>query len=111
MYTPIAIVPARYVANTQTTQYIAANTRTRIDKFTLTNVSANNQTVSVNLVPNGSTATIANAIIKDRQLAPNEAYTCPEMIGQYLNPGDAISTIASNPSTVVIRVSGSEYTS
>lgn len=111
MFTPICIIPARYAANTNTVQYTAANTRARIDKFTVTNVSANNVTLSVNLIPNGGSLSNSNLIMQTRQIAPKECYTCPELVGQYLNPGDSISTIASAASALVIRASGSEFTS
>jgi hypothetical protein len=44
------LVPPKQLENTQTSQYTATNVRAIIDKATITNTSANNVTVSVNLV-------------------------------------------------------------
>lgn len=109
-FTPIPIISPKYGEAAQTTQYTAVNTRTRIDKFTATNISATNQTVSVNVVPVGDSAGASNLIVKARQIAPNETYTFPELIGKYLAPGWFISTLVSAGTSVVLSADGTEYT-
>jgi hypothetical protein len=102
------LVPAVIAAASQTTQYTAVNVTTIIDKFTATNYSATAATISVNLVTNGDTAGNQNLITKTKTLQPAEVYTFPELVGQVLNPGGFISTIAGTAASINIRVSGRE---
>lgn len=104
------IVPAKTVENTQTTQYTATNVTTIIDKFTATNYSATAATISVNLVTVAGSAGNNNLITKTKTLQPSEVYTFPELVGQVLNNGDFISTIAGTAAAINMRVSGREVT-
>lgn len=107
------LIPAKTAENSQTTQYTAStvnNTTTIIDKFTATNFSGSSVTLSVNLVTRAGTAGNQNLIVKTRTLAAGETYTFPEIVGQVLNSGDFISTIASAAASVNIRASGREIT-
>lgn len=104
------LVPAKAVENSQTTQYTATNVTTIIDKFTATNYSANAATISVNLVTVAGSAGNTNLITKTKTLQPAETYTFPELVGQVLNPGDFISTLAGTASAINMRVSGREVT-
>jgi hypothetical protein len=104
------IVPAKTIEDVQTTQYTANNVTTIIDKFTATNYSAIAATVSVNLVTVAGSAGNINLITKTKTLQPSEVYTFPELVGQVLNPGDFISSIAGTASAINIRVSGREVT-
>jgi hypothetical protein len=104
------LVPSKDVANTQTTQYTANGVTTIIDKFTATNYSASAATISVNLVGNAGSAGNINLITKTKTLQPSEVYTFPELVGQVLNSGDFISTIAGTASAINMRVSGREVT-
>lgn len=110
MFSPIPIVAPKYMENAQTTQYTAVNCRTRIDKAVMVNVSGTNQTASANIVPVGGAAGTSNLVMKARQLAPNETYTCPELVGSYLDVGWFLSTLASAASSIVLYVNGTEYT-
>jgi len=102
------LVPAIIAAASQTTQYTATNVTTIIDKFTATNYSATAATISVNLVTNGDTAGNQNLITKTKTLQAAEVYTFPELVGQVLNAGGFISTIAGTAASINIRVSGRE---
>jgi len=104
------IIPGKTVEATQTTQYTAANVTTIVDKFTATNYSATAATISVNLVTVAGSAGNINLITKTKTLQPSEVYTFPELVGQVLNPGDFISTIAGTASAINMRVSGREVT-
>ena len=82
-----------------------------IDKVTITNVSATaGVTATVRFVPNGGTAGTNNTVMSAKALAVNECYTCPEAVGQILNPGAFISALASANTSIVIRISGREIT-
>ena len=104
------LVPAKYAEATQTTQYTSTNAKTIIDKFTATNISASAATISVNIVTTSYSAGDSNLIVKTKTLSPAQTYTFPEIVGQVLNAGDFISTIASAASAVNIRASGREVT-
>ena len=104
------LIPSKQAEASQTTQYTAVNCKTVIDKFTVTNTSAANATLSVNLVTSGGSPGVSNLIMDDRAIAPGEAYTCPELVGQTLEPGAFISTLAGTASALTIRASGREIT-
>ena len=103
-----ALIPAKQAENTQTTQYTATNCRAIIDKFTATNTTAGNVTISVNIVISGGTAAASNLIVDTRSIAPDQTYTFPELVGQVLDAGNFISTIASAATSLTIRASGRE---
>ena len=104
------LIPPKQAESSQTTQYTAVNAKAIIDKFTVTNTSAGNVTISVNLVTSGGSAGAANLIVDARSIVPDETYTCPELVGQALEPGGFISTIASAATSLTIRASGREIT-
>ena len=104
------LIPAKQAENIQTTQYTAVNCKAIIDKFTITNTSAANVTISANLVTSGGTAGASNLVLDTRAIAPDECYTAPELVGQALESGGFISTIASAATSLTIRVSGREIT-
>jgi hypothetical protein len=104
------LIPAKQAENAQTTQYTAVNCKAIIDKFTVTNTSAGNVRISVNLVTSGGSPGANNLIMDTRSIAPDECYTTPELVGQALEPGGFISTIASAATSLTIRASGREIT-
>jgi len=108
--TPKVLIPPKQAEAAQTAQYTATNVKAIIDKFTVTNTSANNVTFSVNLVTVSGSAGASNLIIDARTIAPDETYTCPELIGQVLEAGSFISTLASAATSLTIRCSGREIT-
>jgi hypothetical protein len=103
-----ALIPAKQAENSQTLQYTATNCRAIIDKFTATNTSGSNVTISVNIVISGGSATASNLIVDTRSIAPDQTYTFPELVGQVLDAGNFISTIASAATSLTIRASGRE---
>ncbi len=104
------LIGSKYAENVQTTQYIASNCKTIIDKFTATNTTASNATISVNLVNSGGSAGANNLIVATKSLSQNETYTFPELVGQSLEPGGFISTISGTASALTIRSNGRELT-
>jgi hypothetical protein len=104
------IIPAKQAENTQTGQYTATGCRTIIDKFSVTNTSAVNVTLAVNLVPAAGSAGNSNLVLSAKNIVPGETYLCPELVGQVLEPGGFISTIAGAATSLTIRASGREVT-
>ena len=106
--TPKVLIPAKQAENAQTAQYTATAVKAIIDKFTVTNTSAGNVTLSVNLVTVSGTAGDSNLVLDARTIVPNETYTCPELVGHVLEAGGFISTLASAATSLTIRCSGRE---
>lgn len=104
------LIPAKQAENVQTTQYTATNCKTIIDKFTATNTTSGNVTISVNLVTAAGIAGASNLIVDTRSLVPDETYTFPELVGQALDPSGFISTVASAATSLTIRANGREIT-
>lgn len=104
------IIPSKQAENTQTGQYTALNCKAIIDKFTVTNTSASNAAISVNLVASAGAAGDSNLILKQKVVAPGETYTCPELVGQVLESGGFISTLAGAATALTISASGREIT-
>lgn len=102
------IIPRKQIENAQTAQYTAQDCTTIIDKFTVTNTSAANVSFSCNLIAVGGAAGDGNLVIKNRILSPNETYTCPELVGQVLQAGGFISTLAGAASSLTVSASGRE---
>jgi hypothetical protein len=102
------IIPAKNMENAQTTQYVAANVTTIIDKFTATNFSSGMVNVSVNLAAVSEATGNSNLIVKTRTLQPGETYTFPEIVGHTLPSGGFVSTLASAAAAVNLRASGRE---
>jgi hypothetical protein len=104
------IIPRIQITNSQTSQYVATNCKTVIDKFTVTNTSGAAVTISVNLVPNGGSALASNCVLYLKNIQPSETYNCPELVGQSLEPGGFISTIAGAATALTASATGREIT-
>lgn len=104
------IIPRKQAEAAQTGQYTALNCKCIIDKFTATNTSGVNASLSVNLIASGDVAGDGNLVVKVKTLAPGETYTFPELVGQTLESGGFISTLASAATSLTISASGREIT-
>jgi len=104
------IIPGKQAENAQTTQYTATNCKAIIDKFTVTNTTGGAVTFSANLVVLAGSASAANIVISAKSIAAGECYTCPELVGQSLESGGFISTVAGAATSLTIRASGREIT-
>jgi hypothetical protein len=109
--TAAVLIPAKLAENAQTVQYTSptGGRGTLIDKLTATNVSASAAVISINLVSDGA-ASDNDLIVKTKSIGAGETYTFPEIVGAYLAPGTAISTLAGTASAINIRASGRELT-
>lgn len=99
------------ISDSATTYYTAGTgVQTRLDKCTVTNEDSAARTFSIYLVPSGGSAGVTNQIIATRSVNVGETYTCPEIVGQWLNTGQFLQAIASSASKLTLRVSGIEVT-
>lgn len=104
------IIPAKQAEAAQTGQYTAINCKTVIDKFTATNTTGSNVVISVNLIPSGGAASASNLIVQARPIAPGSTYSFPELVGQVLEAGGVISTLAGTAAALTISAAGREIT-
>ena len=79
-----------------------------IKKLTFANVSAAAVTVTVYLMPSGSTAADATTIRKARSVAVGECYDCTEAVNHVLQPGGAIQALCSAAAAITVIGSGIE---
>jgi hypothetical protein len=109
--TPATLIAAKIAVASNTVQYTAGTaTRTVISSITATNYDTVARSISVNIIPAAGTVGDSNLITKTKTLQPGATYAFPELVGQILQPGEAISTLASNATGITIRASGYEYT-
>jgi hypothetical protein len=104
------IIPRKNPAINFETQYTASNCTTVIDKFTITNVTANNIIFGVYLVPSGGSNDNTNLVLYPKAIARYTTYTCPEIVGQVLLNDGFIVTYASAATSLVLSASGREIT-
>jgi IMP cyclohydrolase len=104
------MIPAKFAEITQTEQYRANGLTAVIDSFLIVNNGSTTATISCHIVPDSGTASASNRVLFDRQLSPNESYSCPELAGKIIDVDSFISTIASVASTITITATGREIT-
>ena len=105
------IIPRKQAEAAITAQYTApSSTRCVITKFTGTNTSGADASLTVYLIASGGTADNSNTVSFQRTIAAGEAYTFPELINQILESDGFISTLASAASSITISASGTEVT-
>lgn len=104
-----ALVNGSQIAGSNTTYY-TAGTQTRLDKCTVTNTTGGAVSFDLHLVPDGGSADATNQVIVDHNVNDGETYTCPEVVGQWLNKGQFLVAGASSATSLTLRVSGIEVT-
>ena len=103
------LISAHFAIATDNSEYTApASTKTIIDKFTVTNTDTVARTITINLIPTGSTVGASNLILSAVSIAAGVTFDSTEMRNQILSAGDVISVKASAAAVVVIRASGRE---
>lgn len=93
-----------------TTNYVATNCKTIIDKYTAANYGGSTVTLSVYMVQSGSAAASSNIVSVTKSLAIAETYTFPEVVGQMLEAGGGLVSVASAQTSISIRAAGREVT-
>lgn len=101
-----ALIPAKQAENSQTTQYTSTSAKTIIDTFKVTNTTGGAVVFSINLVASGDAAGADNRFLSLKSIAAGETYLCPEVVGETLEAGDFISTLAAAATSLTIRSSG-----
>lgn len=107
---PKKLVSTQQLTNANATYYTAENCYTIVDAAYLCNTTALPVTATIDLVDSGGSAGVAKRCISARSIAAGETYTCPELVGEILNPGDTIQGLAGANTSITFRVSGREIT-
>ena len=109
MLTPKSMVDGTNLTNSAATYYTApTSTRALIKRATFCNDHSSVVTVTINLVPSGSSAAYGNQITKTRALAAGETWACTEIENHVLEAGGFISMVASVTQKIGVRISGYE---
>lgn len=103
------LIESKFAEIVETAQYTAVNCKAEIDKFTAVNVTGINATLTVKLVASGGTAGAVHEL-PPVTIAAGKSWPFPDAVGQVLESGGFISTIAGTASAISIRCSGREYT-
>ena len=111
----VKLVPTKYIESTQTAQYtspqvVSKTVRTVIDKCTVVNSSAASVEFSLNTVNGGDVPGAGNLLIIEQPVEPGVSYDCPEVVGQVLEEGQLISTLATASSALILRICGRQIT-
>ena len=104
MSSAVLIAPKLAEAS-QVTQYTVSTGKTMIDALVAANVGTANASISINV---GSGASADTLLLDAKTLKPGETYSVVDAFGAVMLVGDAISTLASDASTISIRASGRE---
>ena len=106
-----AIVEAQFVNTSASTLYTSpAGTTTRIDKVTCCNTSGSTATVTIYVVPSGSSASATNTTTSAQAILPGGTFNSPNEYGLYLAPGDSIAALASATLAINILIGGTQAT-
>lgn len=68
----------------------AENVRAQIQAAAIVSVATEVVSFDAFLTASGAAGAVANKVINSKAVQINETYNCPELIGQILNPGEAI---------------------
>lgn len=103
-----AIIERKFAEDTTTTQYTATGVQCIIDKLTATNTSGSAVTLTVHLVPAAAGTDNSNAVGYQKSIPAGGVELFAEVVGQVLEPGDHIDTIASTGGVLVLSAAGRE---
>jgi hypothetical protein len=99
--TVATLIAPKEIETAQTVQYVDGTGKTIVDKFTVLNTDILPHYFSVNLVVSGGSAGTTNLVLADKTVQPSQTYLCPELVGQVLEAGTAISAISSGAGLIV----------
>lgn len=104
------IIPPKYAETSQTTQYTSTASKTIINQFSLANQNTVPVSIAINIVKSGDSASNVNRVIPSQSVFPGKSIILPTLIGESLEPGDFISTIASAVDSITISATGTVIT-
>lgn len=101
-------VPATTLTTSTATLYTVTSPATSavVKQILVANYSASSASVSIYLVPSGSSASTANVVVPGVSISANSTITLD--LTQVLNQGDFIAAVSSASSSINLMVSGYE---
>lgn len=106
---PKRLIDGSQVAATATTYYpVPANTKTTISAMTAVNTTGTARTLTVYLVPSGSSASASNTILTEKTIPARGTYNVMEAIGQTMEASGSIQALADSAGAVTLIASGYE---
>lgn len=101
------LVQGAQLTNVVATYYTApTGTTAVIKRAVFSNTTASPQTITVNVVTSGGTASAANQIINARTIAPGETYVSPELAGMVISPAETVQAVSSAGAAITFMASG-----
>lgn len=105
------LIDGETVGTSVSTGYTTGTSLTTvIHKLTISNYSSSAATVTVYLVPSGSSAASAYTVCYEREIPAGESWDCHHAAGHVLETGGTLQYVASVPSAVAVIASGVEIT-
>lgn len=103
--TATALIPPKYASTALNNDY-AAQAKTIVDAFTVTNTSGGASTITIHVVPPGGSPGADNCVVQSRAVAVNESYSVTPMLGQVIEAGSAIWCVSVATNALVLFASG-----
>ena len=111
MYTPVPAVSGISLTTEDITYYTSATTSKLVIKSAVfVNDYTSAVTISINVVPYEGTKGYANAIVKDKSIAPGKSFICSELLNVIIGRGELLVMSASVTDKIGCRISGYEVT-
>jgi hypothetical protein len=105
-YTPKRLYIGQPGTAISTLYTVPASTKTIVKNITLTNTTASDATVTVNFVPSGGIAGVANRIISTHTVTANNTTIID--LSAVLETGDTIQALQGTANAVTVYISGVE---
>ena len=107
----VRLIAAKQASDSAQSEYVCPpNTRTIIDKFTITNTTGGSVNISVWLVPQGESAADSNLIVKAHAVSAGTTFDSEELKNHVLQENEEIHVLASAATSLTVRASGREVT-
>jgi hypothetical protein len=103
--TPQSLIQPKFASTTANNDY-AAQARTLLDKFTVTNVGATTAAITIWVVPPAASVGNSTRIISQRLIAPNETFSASELAGHVIENGSGIWCQSTATNSLVLFASG-----
>ena len=94
------------LATTTTTPIYTAVSKTIITKLTIENSTSSDVTVTIYLLGQNVTPSVANALILHKLIPAYSTYDCTEAYGHVLEANDSISVDSSSDTAAYVQASG-----
>lgn len=106
--TPLPLVLPQQLTGAAAVLYTSFNTKTRVDKLTITNTDNVAHQVTLYLVPAAGAVGASTTITSAYSVAAGQCWNCPDMVGQILASGGTLQGFADTGAKVTISAAGTQ---